>query len=273
MEFEDDIKINELSPSNYYEAQVLSQLHNWKGKRLTYYRYPNNLPFNLTEIRNKFSEQMRGEYFKDIQEKNNCYQSARFEVDLYFQPCPDNEVLISTRGLLSASISELNKITDIDEGSMSKKWIFIELTQGPQFITQKLWQLERALLLIPHLDENVLVGSVIILVNGDKKEFDIAMKSLRPIPANSKLSKLPVYIGWVSTRNIYSTLNQLSTTMTTFGSDLECFKGDLKCLKGDLECLRDDVRVLKETMADSQRTNIVCFAIIAAIMILSNRWR
>lgn len=276
MEFEEDITINQLSPSNYYEAQVLSQLQSWKGLRLTHYRYPKDCPFNLSDMRNNFSNKIRHNYFKEISNKATHDESARFEADLYFQPCPDNQDIISTHNLLSASVSKIHKISGIDEGIMTNKWIFIELTQGPQFIVQKLWQLERALLLIPLNDKNISVGSVVILVNGEESEFATAMSHLQPLPVDSKLSRLPVYIGWVPTRNIFSTLSKLTDTMATFSTSFNKLEGDVDAMKGDVDAMKgamvtkDD---LKSAIAYSQRVNMFCFAFLVTVVIVTNRWR
>jgi hypothetical protein len=38
----DEVNIQQLNPSNYYEAQVLAGLPNWSGKQIKSYNLPQN---------------------------------------------------------------------------------------------------------------------------------------------------------------------------------------------------------------------------------------
>lgn len=234
-EIEEGVTVNDLLPSNYYESQILSTITGWKGQRLVKYNFPahNCTHEEWATTINQWSRTFSNStYLRQIKPKVGEYdESSSFECDLYIKAS-----IPSTRSLLAGSVLDLRKITDIHEGDIDGKWIFVETTQEPEYLLEKLAQLERSLYLLPRWDvayshglDNV--GSAIVLVNGDKKEFDKAMKLFR-IPDGSMLSKLPVYVGWVPTRNIFSSFVGLEANVKDIASSQELMESSIWRLQG-----------------------------------------
>jgi len=210
--------IGDLTPSNGYELQILSGFDNYRGQRITQYRFPSlgkdeTLALNaeLNSEKSKFYASLDSSVF-DLNEKKtkNVTSAANctpFECDLYF--CSENRVP-SIRMLLSSATEEVWKLTNVPyvEPLDEPVWIFMEISQGSKLIAQKIWQTERATRILPIHDQSFFPSAVVILLNGQRDEVDKVVAAI-VIPASFKISKLPVYVGWTPTRNIHKSFTLL----------------------------------------------------------------
>ena len=81
----------------------------------------------------------------------------------------------TTTEFLSGAVDTLcNKLMIQDTGSLEGKWVFIEMTEGPQFLVQILWQLEMAKRILLIRTFVTLFQNVIM--NGDLKEAENSLK-------------------------------------------------------------------------------------------------
>jgi hypothetical protein len=212
------VNIRELSPKNLYEAQVLSTFTDMSGIRMESYQIPGgaNSAFGkeLEDSKVQFFDKCDN-YFTKKTYKSHSYKTV-FDVDFYFKPKDSN---FTGSVFLQNAVETLKQMTvsdkldiDINESNETSGWFFLEITQGPQHLAQKLWQLERATRVLTSIDESYSPRAVAVLLNGDKTEFDEALSKIR-IPENFLIKQIPVYVGWVSTRNIFRSFSDLKQTV------------------------------------------------------------
>jgi len=170
-----------------------------------------------------------------------------FECDLYFQPAGH---IVSTEHLLSGAISELRNKTAVKEDVLFDKepWVFIEITASPNLLPAKLWQLERAMRLIPVIDPSIVPASVVVLLNGDKEEAEMAMDRII-IPEDYLIQTRPVYIGWVPTRNIFNAINIVSKEVLGIQEDINAMKTNIAGMKTDIADMKTDIADMKITFS------------------------
>jgi hypothetical protein len=170
---------------------------------------------------------MGKELFNKYKMPQNISRNANFECDLYFKV--DELELQSTKELVSGAVSSFTALTHIAEDNLEKKWFFIEM-KGPHLLINKLWQLECAVRLLPQIDQSIVPGSIVVLMNGDEKEANHAINILK-IPGHFKILEYPVFVGWVPTRNIFNTLNHMMSDISELKSDISALKSDMNELK------------------------------------------
>ncbi len=128
------------------------------------------------------------------------YQSTVFETDFYFN---SSEHIDDCNSLFQGCVSHLHNKTDKRELTLTDKWVFVELTESPYLLPQKLFQLERAVRLLPLIDNQYRPEALCVLMNGDKHIAEMAINLIR-IPDNAEIHNFPLYIGWK--KYIYFTL-------------------------------------------------------------------
>jgi hypothetical protein len=247
LKVEDIALISELSPSNQYESQILSSLKNLSGKRMCKFQLPEttekDFAFLRTDLRGSKDRLAVGQsgIFKGIKDAE-LQRKAEFECDLYFKA---DSLVTSTEEFLESAVLDLHKKTDIKEPEFTgTEWIFVEITQGPQFLLQKLWQLERALYILSYFNTPIIPSSLVVLLNGDQKEARDAIDLIK-IPGDSLISRYPLYIGWTPTRNIFKSLKNLQDDMTGVKADINGLKADMTGVKADIKGLKADMTGVK----------------------------
>eukprot|EP01036_Dinobryon_divergens_P034163 gene34163-44136_t len=230
--------LSDLSPANYYESQILSALKNWKGERLSSYLLPREGDYiNLYQMRDEFNEEQTAKSFFSPIKSKQLVVGASVECDLYFKPDLDSDTDFDISSFLSGAVLDLHKISDkVECESMDGKWVYVEISQGPQFLLQKLWQLERAVRILPPLDVKFNPSYLVVLLNGDEKEARFAIENIR-VPAQAKILQYPLFIGWTPTRNIFKLLGNLQTGQ----EQLEKGQEQLETELGDIKVLLEQV--------------------------------
>ena len=229
--------IADLTPVNGYEAQVLSGLENFRGRKISNYFFPENgSNDDLNEAKNYFYQSLPPNAF-DINEKkqsNKTYTPInKIECDLYF--CSDEPIPCIT-SFLDMSTEEVWNLTDVvyKAPSEGNNWIFVEITQGSRLLAQKIWQLERAAILLPIHDVSYTPSAAIVLLNGEREDAEAAVRNMK-IPENFKISKLPVYVGWTPTRNIHR--------------EFRILRKDLKSIQASVATQSVEIAVLTSQMS------------------------
>ena len=252
LKVEDITLINELSLSNQYESQILSSLKNLSGKRMCKFQLPEttdkdfiDLSNNLRISKDRLAVGQSG-IFKGIKDAE-LQRKAEFECDLYFKA---DSLVTSTEEFLESAVLDLHKKTDIKEPEFTgTEWIFVEITQGPQFLLQKLWQLERALYILSYFNTPITPSSLVVLLNGEEQEARDAIDLIK-IPDGSLISRYPLYIGWTPTRNIFKSLKNLQDDMTGVKADINGLKADMTGVKADINGLKADMAGVKDNLSN-----------------------
>ena len=215
--------------------------------RLVSYSLPQEGGYQeLLKMRDDFNENQIS-FFKPMRNKTFVV-GASVECDLYFSPSFDSETDINFSNFLSGAVFDLWNLSDkSDSGSMDGKWVFVEISQGPQFLLQKLWQLERAVRILPLLDAKFNPSNLVVLLNGDAKEAKFAIENIR-IPAEAKILQYPLFIGWTPTRNIFKLLSNLQTGQEHLESGQEQLESGQEQLKEGQEQLQTKVGDIKELL-------------------------
>ena len=205
--------IGELTPRNPYEQQVLSRIVG-SGKRIVNYHFPKAIKtFNSSVFKNLRTSFLTNK-FVSLKEVNYSATTTDnvIECDLYVNLESKNDELITVKSFLSTCTEWVKPlgVTSQEEAIITpNSWVLIEISEDPYHLSRKLYQLERAMHCLPHFgDEYKNISAVICLINGDE---DIAKECTSSIALNSdlKISKIPVFVGWVPTRNIFSSFRNL----------------------------------------------------------------
>ena len=111
---------------------------------------------------------------------------------------------------------------------VSNKWVFAEITEKPEKLFDKAWQLERSFRLIKNCD----VAAVVLLVNGEENEFHRQAKALRDhvhsIREDLHIKRTVFVVGYTPNRSVYLEMNNLKKEMTDLKTDLKHEMTDLK---------------------------------------------
>jgi hypothetical protein len=207
-----------------YESMVLSSLKEWQGKRIEKYFYVPHLHneevTKLTQLHQQWYTSPSSAFYKqkDKTFSGNYNDKSEFEVDLYFKS--SNEDICDCSMFLQGCVSELHAKTLHQEKSLHNKWVFVEMTAGPKLLMQKLFQLERSVRLLPLIDKQYEPAALCVLMNGPQDLFKQAL-DLVNIPQDAKINQYPLYIGWVPTRNVYSTMKNFETKLESRITGLE----------------------------------------------------
>jgi hypothetical protein len=243
--FEHLISIGEIRTCNQYEAQIFSTLSRWSGKRLESYKIPDSV--KLAELHD-FSKVF---FKKESTSKSQAKKVTKFDLDstfscdLYINFDSPSSPVGRTKDFLAGAVTKLHKKTEIsEEDDLVGKWIFIEITQGPKFLLQKLWQLERAVRVLPSMGD-YRPASLVVLMNGDESEAADAI-DLISIPQDAEILKYPLFIGWTPTRNIFTVVSNLSADVSSLKTDVSLLKTDVASLKTDVASLKNDMKEVKD---------------------------
>jgi hypothetical protein len=182
-----------------------------------------------------------------VPSSNSYNAGTSYECDLYFKPAAESLELRTTEQLLSGAVSTWTPLTSITEDDLTNKWILIEITQGPHLFVNKLWQLERAVRLLPIIDKSIVPGALVILMNGNFEEAESAIKLIK-IPSTFKITQYPLFVGWVKSRNLFTTLNIMendiksltsltSSKVESLTSIVDSFTSDMSTIKSLLSQL------------------------------------
>ena len=237
----DAASISDLHSGNIYESQVLSTLITLReGLRIE--KYPYNAPaegnaesFDDDFYQRCFLKSLSGpvHYKMKIGEKLKSHKAGdEFECDLYVK-LPIHNGPLSVEQLLRLSTESISPLNahDAADVDVAGKWVLIEISESAQHLPHKLYQLERALHLLPRAASNFAaadVGAVIVLLNGKQEDAEKAISycTLKP---ELLISDVPVFVGWVPFRNFLSTISNVNTKVESLID-----KVDLMDLKIDL---------------------------------------
>jgi hypothetical protein len=242
----DVVSVKELAPHNYYEAQVLSKLPKWKGVRMENYRFNPEVHGEalneLKAIQDVWYRQQSSNSFFKIKEKKveNYNQSTFFETDFYFK---SSEHIDDCSSLFQGCVSDLHNKTNKEELTLTDKWVFVELTESPYLLSQKLFQLERAVRFLPLIDNQYRPEALCVLMNGDKQIANRAL-DLIDIPDNAEIKNFPLYIGWVPSRNIFTSLNNLETKMNTMETKMNTMETKMNTMETKMASIENLLKKL-----------------------------
>ena len=211
--------IGDLTPQNSYEVQILSAFNNYEGERIKNYFFPKNAStIELNRAMTDFYDSLPSNEFKVKSEKNHT-KNCNFECDMYFRSTasiPSIDIFLSSS---TEKVWRLNKVEYV-EFPIQRNWIFMEISQGPQFLAQKLWQLERSTRLLSIHNESFSPSAIIVLLNGRREDAERAVNNMK-LPDNFLISKLPVYVGWAPTRNIQRAFSEQSERIENQSKQIE----------------------------------------------------
>ena len=225
----------DLAPMNQYESQIFSTLKRFNGERIVQYKLGAVVPSKISVVRDSFFDAQTSNIFSRPKKGMKTYTSeTTFECDLYMR-IKKPEVLTVVE-LLQGAVMKIHKLNSVKDIKSAHNWLFIEVSMGPQFLADKLWQLERAVRVFKRNDPSFNIGSCVVLHNGSEKESDNAIQEIK-LPEFMLISKVPVYVGWVPTRNIYSVLVGMQDNIQGFESKLQSVQSDVRDIKVSLERL------------------------------------
>ena len=159
----DAATISELHSGNIYESQVLSTMVTLK-KGLQIQKYPYNAPtdgntdsFN-DDLYTSFVKSFTGSnyYKKKLTESHKQRKTGdEFGCDLYIK-LPTDDDFFSVEQLLRLSAEKIYPLNSRDaaEFNIAGKRVLIEISESAQHLAHKLYQLERALHLLPRAASN-----------------------------------------------------------------------------------------------------------------------
>ena len=253
----DAASISDLFSRNAYESQVLATLTNSKvGLRIE--KYPHNAPAEAE------SESFNNEFYQQIFLKsfgtcplpyrrkieNNCKSHRtgdEFECDLYVK-LPVNDDSLTVDRLLQLSTATVVNIAG--------KWVLIEISESAQHLVHKLYQLERALHFLPRAASDFAtadVGAVIVLLNGKREDAELAMSHCKNLKTELLISGIPVFVGWVPFRNLFSTINTVNTKVEKLQSNVVSMQSNIVSMQSNIVSMNDKM----DRMDSDLKSNIV----------------
>jgi hypothetical protein len=224
-----DVDMQTINTKIHEILQILANFKEWKGRRIVSYKFPEGVNYEkLEEDRDHFINQHS--FFVPLKKKL-FDKNAQMECDMYFKVASSSDG--KTADFLSGAVIDIHDKTGIAEGtSLNDRWVFIEITQGPQFLVHKLWQLERAVQLLPQVSMDFEPLSLVVLLNGEEQDARKAIDLIK-IPEGAKIAKYPLFIGWTPTRNIFKSFQNLENNVAILQSDVASLKSDM----GDVKIL------------------------------------
>jgi hypothetical protein len=249
MKIEDVISFNELSARNTYESQVLSSLPTLSGKRIKSFR-PRKLS---NETTSQWNQDMKSFLSKQDQsffiiKTNNLNINSEIECDLYFKASSYESMAfrnIFRDSILSHTILSRNE--SMLEYDLDNKWVLIEICQDPKLLPNKLCQLERAARLLPLLDSNISFGGFAVLLNGEKAIYEKSI-SLLKLSDEFLITKYPLLIGWVPTRNVHSTVRNIEKQVESISKEMKLQREEMKLQREETR----DIKVLLERLVNAE---------------------
>lgn len=236
-----EVTISNLSPHNMYESIILSTLSDRKGSRIEKFSYVPALHdaelLNLQTLQKLWYPENLKSFFKsrDKSFDGKYNEDTTFEVDLYFKSWED---IANCREFFQGCVLDLHRKTNVLETSLANKWIFVEITSSPHLLLQKLFQLERAVRLLPKIDNQYRPEALCVLLNGPE---DVAKQAINlvTIPNDALINSFPLYIGWVPTRNIYKSVIDLERK---FDSKIGALDSKIGALDSKIDSLERSVK-------------------------------
>jgi hypothetical protein len=240
-----DAKINssadvvDLRIRNIYESQVLATMGTIEGgRRIMKYYCPRGVEsslgrtINAAIVENMEKAAITSKYFDKIHSRAPTFElNQEIECDLYVQLPFDTG---------ASTVSELLKLSTVDifslnghdarEVSLSGKWVLLEISDSPHHLAHKLFQLERALHLLPTAVNDFLaadVGALVVLLNGDREEAVRAVNFVKKDFANMEMAKYPVFVGWVPYRNMFTRIGQLDDDIQGLNETVHALKNSV----------------------------------------------
>ena len=216
--FESRSDVTDFRTKNMYEAQIIASLGAMEsGRRIHRYYCRTNSSQTLLQDANELLKASLSKdeesYFEKIENAPTLLANQDFECDLYIKACWSREPYKSILLFLNGSTQEVFQLgkEEVEDANINAKWVLIEVSESPRLLAHKLYQLERAILLLPGaVSEFKLcdVGALVILLNG---KLDEAKRAISYVQDCTKLQmfRFPVYVGWVPSRNIYSMIWEL----------------------------------------------------------------
>ena len=167
-----------LAPKNLYESQIFSTLKRFTGQRMVEYTFGKAVASDISKARTQFFDAQTANIFKTTKSKKILLHPPNkiFECDLYMQiKEPEVSTVVE---LLQGAVIDMQKLNDVKDIRSAYDWLFIEVSLGPQFLAEKLWQLERATRVFKTNDPTFNIGSCVVLHNGSKEESDDAIRKI-----------------------------------------------------------------------------------------------
>ena len=242
--------VHKLTVNKPYESQILASVKNWKGERLASYNLTANAESDIVQFNCQFKQ-----FWKDIPDgvqklsKKEYKRSDDFECDFYFKP--DDDDIGSINELLRGGVEQLHLKFGEPVSNVSGRWCFCEITESPDHIYKKLFQLERAVYFLTRANPHFEISGCVILINGSEEAATAAIESFSvPKDCDIVRKQIPVYIGWVPTRNVYLSISNMESNQAALKTDVAALKSDVAALKTDVAALKTDVAELKTDVAE-----------------------
>lgn len=117
-----------------------------------------------------------------------------FKAGLYFK-CTDD--IANCAAMLQGCT--LIKASPVKESSLKDQWVFMETTDSPRCLLHKLMQLERAVRLLPTLNNELNPAALCVLMSGSDEEISMTHDLWKQLPSDALIWKYPLYIAWIPT--------------------------------------------------------------------------
>jgi len=248
-------EIIDLKIRNMYESQVLASMGTiTKGTRITNYYCctdePDLLKNILRDLRASVSDYASSlNYFEKLQKNLTLDRTQDFECDLYVNIAGDDNgsgEKMTVSHLLRSATSEIVPLNDYspDNVDCTSKWLLVEISESPKLLAHKIFQLERAINLLPDAVDCFRaadIGACVVLLNGPREE---AMKAIGYIQDLTKLkvSKYPLFVGWVPCRNFYAKMDEMSSDVSKLKADMSNMKTEMNRKMDRILLLLDPVK-------------------------------
>ena len=247
----------QLTSSNYNESQIFAGMTAEGGKRLMNYRIVAEI-VDLSTIYTSFINcfDNSGEFFASHKSSKKYNKSDEFQSDLFvqFDECTDVSTCLSQAVEWTKNINSGKSSESIHEGS----WFMVEISESANHLRNKLWQLERALTILPP-EITTKVACVAVLINGDEQIANAAINRVKKL--QGRLSQLPVYVGWVPTRNIFAHISSITKIATE----------DRKRADEDRKLADEDRKSLRQLIITTQVITLIAVLFLTSPVVISIR--
>ena len=240
----DKANIADLQVKTPYESQILTRLtHFTGGLRIENYPFVTSECETLTMdfYKNVFLASFTSpkQFLKKIDVKmKQCNVGDNYECDLYVQlPYSDDELNIEQ--LLQDSTESVFSLNNFepDNVNVAGKWVLVEISESAQHLAHKLYQLERAMHLLPRAASDFAkedVGALIVLLNGKREHAEMAINYVKLNEA-LMISRVPVFVGWVPFRNLFVTITDVQGQVGQMDKRITGLTDEVKRRVGELD--------------------------------------
>jgi len=255
----------DLFPRNNYEAQIFSGWGAVSGERLERMNYATDSTAPLIYLHEQYeafflavTNSHSRHLFKDDSDrkmsKNLMPAIQSFEFDFYVKPLGKDS--FGDVSPLEKSISDflrdgadlivpINQAAKAEVNAMVAKplqWVYMEISDSPRQLVNKLWQLERNLRLCPEL-ERMGISGVAVLLNGEREIAENAIRGIT-IPHDLLINRYPVFVGWVPTRNIYASVLKLDDKISVLSNSVSQLSTTVSQLSTNVSKLSSNVDLI-----------------------------